>query len=286
MAIIPQYGLQPGPLITIEGRDQEVSNLQLQATVNVQTGVISGIVRNAEGAPVANATVQLFNQNGQPFEHETTNPAGRFTIPQIPAGSYFITASEPTYLTPLRMSVTITANRNTQVTITMQPNPNVNANAVFGIVRNSVDNSSIVGAQVNLFQTTGTTEELIGSVTSNSEGQYLFANLPNGTYYVEASKLGYFTSSSAAFTVGGRNYVPSNILLPINAAAFTGTISGIITDSQTNQPIPNAIIALYSIIDGVESIIYISTTNAGGLYLFGDLPVGTYRIKATVQVQT
>lgn len=285
MAITDSYRLQPSPLITIDGREEESSDFQLQPAPTIDEGNIAGIVRLANGTPIPMATVKLFTSTGIPFEHTNSNAAGRFIFPRIPVGSYFITASEPTYLTPLRMPVTVVRNRNTEVTITMQQDPNANKNAVYGIVQNSVNNQQIEDATVQLFRVAGSTNEEIGTVTTNEQGQYLFADLDNGTYFVAASKPGYLSNESAPFTVADRDFASSNVILAEDADTNTGTISGIVTDGQSNQPLVNAIVALYSVSNGVEQIIDITKTNAGGLYLFGDIPSGTYRVKATVQVE-
>ncbi|MEC2077992.1 carboxypeptidase-like regulatory domain-containing protein [Metabacillus fastidiosus] len=286
MAITDRYKLQPSPLITIDGHESEASNLQLTIAPVTDAGNISGIVRKADGTPLNTATVKLFTSGGTPFEHTNSNAAGRFIFPRVPVGSYFITASEPTYLTPLRIPVTVLRDRDTDVVITMQQDPDANKNAVFGIIQNSVNNQPIDDATVELFRVNGTTNELAGIVSSNAEGQYLFANLDNGTYFATAIKPGFLSSQGTPFTVTDRDFASSNLILAEDPDANTGTISGIVTDNQSNQPIVNAIVALYSVSNGVEMIIDISKTNAGGLYLFGDLPSGTYRVKATVQVET
>ena len=184
------------------------------------------------------------------------------------------------------MSVTVLNNRNTDVVITMQQDPNANKNAVYGIVQNSVNNQQIDDATVELFRVNGATNEQIGIVQTNVQGQYLFADLDNGTYFVSASKAGFLANESASFTVTDRDFASSNIILVEDPDANTGTISGIVTDSETNQPLASAIVALYLVTNGTEAIIDITKSNAGGLYLFGDLSAGTYRIKATVQIES
>ncbi|MFC4078000.1 MSCRAMM family protein [Salinithrix halophila] len=285
MAITDRYTLLPSPPTTITGREERTQNLSLQAAPTADTGNISGTVRRPDGTPVNEATVQLFDSNEQPFEHTNSNPSGQFIFPRVPVGSYFITASEPGLLTPTRIAVSVIKNRTTSVAITMQPDPDATKNSIFGIVRNSVTNQPIEDATVELFQVVGGTPQLVGIVSTNADGQYLFANMNNGNYFITAVKPGFLSNQSASITVSDRDFAPINILLNADPDANTGTISGTVTDNTTNQPIPNAIVALYSISGGTETIIDVSKTNAGGLYMFGDLPAGTYRVKATVQVE-
>ncbi|MGG3573431.1 carboxypeptidase-like regulatory domain-containing protein [Bacillus gobiensis] len=285
MAITDSYNLQPSPPITLNGHEEATSNFQLQASPPTSEGNISGTVRHPDGTAIPFATVKLFDANGVPFEHTNSNPAGQFIFPRIPVGSYFITASEPTFLIPNRLSVTVLANRTTTVPITMQVDPNAARNAIFGIVRTSTNNQPIEDVTVELFRITGNTTEMIGIVDTNAQGQYLFTELENGNYFITVSKPGFLSNGSPQVAVADRDFAPIDIILVEDPDANTGTISGIITDGSTGSALPNATVALYSITNGIESIIDITKTTTGGLYLFGDLPPGTYRVKATVQVQ-
>ncbi|MDM5356405.1 carboxypeptidase regulatory-like domain-containing protein [Peribacillus sp. ACCC06369] len=285
MAIIEPFSLQPSPLITIDGREEETANFNLQANPTADAGVVLGFVRLPDGTPIPLATVKLFTSNNDPFEHVNSNPAGQFVFPKIPVGSYFITAAEPTLLTPLRIPITVSRNRNTNVTITMQADPEGNRNAIYGIVRSLTDAQPIQGATVQLSRRVGNQLELEGTVNTNAQGQYLFANLVDGDYFIDAVKPGFLSNQSATFNISGREFAPSDIGLAVDPDATTGTISGFVLESSNNFPINNAIVALYSVSNGTESIIEITKTNAGGLYLFGDIPPGTYRVKATVQIE-
>lgn len=264
---------------------KEVANLPLQLSPESDSGNVAGRVQRPDGTAIPIATVKLFDSAGNPFEHNNSNNAGNFIFPRVPVGSYFITASEPGFLIPVRIPISVQRNRTTSVTITMQPDPDATTNVIFGIVRIGVGGPPVEDATVELFQVTGTTPIMIGIVSSNTAGQYVFANLPNGEYFVTASKPGFLSEQSAPVTVENREFAPLDINLIVDPDANTGTISGIVTDSTTGQPIANATVALYSVVNNTETVIDITKSNAGGLYLFGDLPTGTYRVKATVQVE-
>lgn len=280
------FKLQPSAPVTLDGHDEESVNLALQASPSTSVGVVQGRVLLPNGNPLPFATVQLYTSQGVPFEHVNSNPQGLFVIPNVPVGSYLITASEPGYLTPVRIPLTVTLGRATQVSITLQPDPAATTGAMFGIVSNNTNKEPVNNALVSLFQTDGTTVTPIGTVTSNASGQYLFAELSSGTYFVQAVLPGYLSSQSAPVTIQAPEYVPLDINLAADPDVNTGTVSGIVTDQSNGAAIPNALVALYTLTAGVEQIIQITRTNQGGLYLFGDLPPGTYRVKATVQVNT
>jgi len=284
MAIVDRYILTQSGTTTITAREEANINLQLQQAPPSDEGNLSGAVRQPDGTPISGATVKLFTADGTPFEHTNTNAAGRFIFTRIPVGSYFITAAEQGFLTPTRIAVTVVRNQNTNVTITMATDPNANRNAVFGTLTTSTG-VPIDDANVELYQVLGETNQLVGVVNTNAQGQYLFADLENGSYFIRAVKNGYLSTDSAPVTVSDRTYSPVNALLALDPNATTGTVSGFVTDRTSGTPIANAIVALYSISGGTETIIQITRTNAGGLYLFGDVPPGTYRVKATLQVQ-
>ncbi|MCP3796346.1 carboxypeptidase-like regulatory domain-containing protein [Paenibacillus polymyxa] len=280
------FKLQPSAPFTLDGHEEESVNLELQASSITSVGVVQGTILLPNGNPVPFATVQVYTSQGVPYAHVNSNPQGIFIIPNVPVGSYLITASEPGYLTPVRIPLTVTQGRPTQVSITLQPDPAATTGAMFGIVRNITNNEPVNNALVSLFQTDGTTVTPIGTVTSNASGQYLFAELPSGTYFVQAVLPGYLSNQSAPVTIQSPEYVPLDINLTADPNANTGTVSGIVTDQANGVAIPNALVALYTLTAGVEQIIQITRTNQGGLYLFGDLPPGIYRVKATVQVNT
>lgn len=119
MPIIDRYGLKQSNPLTIDGHEEEKASLALQPSPLAEVGVIQGIVQQANGTAVPLATVQVFDSAGNPIEHTNTNPTGRFAIPNIPVGSYTVTAYEPGFLTPTRISVSVTRSQPANVTIIM-----------------------------------------------------------------------------------------------------------------------------------------------------------------------
>lgn len=139
------------------------------------------------GEPVPNAAVMLFTGNGEPFEHTNANPAGRFVFPQVPVGSYYISATAPGLLTPLRIPITVARNGSTNVTITMQTDPDGGKNAIYGTVRDSVTGQPIPGASVEIERVANGESESVGVVTTNAEGSYLVADLVDGSTWFRRS---------------------------------------------------------------------------------------------------
>jgi 5-hydroxyisourate hydrolase-like protein (transthyretin family) len=235
------------------------------------------------GTPIEGATVKIFDVNDNPVAHDLTNPQGRYTIPQVAAGSYKITAAQFGYLTPVTIPLAVTANRPTTVNIELTPDPDAGKNALYGIIRQEVVLTPIEGATVSILQDVGGVQTLALTTATNSDGQYFAPRLVSGSYVVTASKIGYELSTSAVITLAGQNIQPLDLDLQANAVQNVGTISGIITDQVTLLPIANALVALYSVAGGVETIVQIVKTNAGGRYLCGDVAEGEYIVKAIAQ---
>src|SRR5277367_3029152 len=53
-----------------------------------QVRTISGRVRDPQGAPVANAAVNLVREDGKPVQQQTTTADGRFIFTEIAPGKY------------------------------------------------------------------------------------------------------------------------------------------------------------------------------------------------------
>jgi 5-hydroxyisourate hydrolase-like protein (transthyretin family) len=282
MPIIDQYNLKASAQFPIVGTEEVTENLQLTASTVSSSGVVTGTVTSG-GTPIEGATVKIFDINDNPVAHDLTNPLGKYTIPDVVAGSYKITATKFTYLTPLTIPLTVIAGRPATVNIELTPDPDASKNALFGIIRQAVVLTPIEGAAVTIFQVVGGVQTLALTTSTNSSGQYFAPRLITGDYVVVANKAGYEQNTSAVVTLTGTDVEPLDLNLQVNTAENVGTVSGIITDQATLLPIANALVALYLVAGGVETIVQITKTSAGGRYLFGNVAQGEYIVKAIAQ---
>lgn len=282
MSIIDQYNLKASVQFPINGTEEATENLQLTASTAASAGIVTGTVTSG-GNPVEGATVKIFDVNDSPIAHTLTNAQGKYTIPDVVAGSYKITATKFTYLTPTTTPLSVIANRPTTVNIALTLDPDAGKNALYGIIRQAVVLTPIEGAIVNIYQVVGEVETLALTTETNSSGQYFAPRLITGDYVAIANKSGYEQSQSAPVTLTGTDIEPLDLTLQVNTVQNVGTISGIINSQSTLLPIPNALVALYSVVGGVETITQITRTNAGGRYLFGNVNQGQYIVKAIAQ---
>lgn len=285
MPLIDQYNLKAGAQLPITGTEEVTENLQLTASTASSAGVVTGTVTSG-GTPVEGATVKIFDVNDNPVAHITTNPQGKYTISEVVAGSYKITATKNTYLIPAAIPLTVIAGRPTTVNIELTLDPDASKNTLYGIIRQAVILTPIEGATVNIFQVVAEVQTLALTTVTNSSGQYFGPMLVTGDYVVIANKIGYEISESAPITLTGADIEPLDLSLQVNAVQNVGTISGIITDQATLLPIANAHVALYSVAGGVETIVQTVKTNVGGRYLFDNVTAGDYIVKAIAQTNT
>lgn len=282
MPIIDQYNLKASVQFPITGTQEVTENLQLTVSTASSAGVVTGTVTSGS-TPVEGATVKIFDVNDNPIAHGLTNSQGKYTIPDVVAGSYKITATKFTYLTPSTIPLTVIANRSTTVNIVLTPDPDAGKNALYGIIRQAVALTPLEGATVNIYQDVGGVQTLALTTETNSSGQYFAPRLITGSYVVVANKAGYQQSESAIVTLTGTDIEPLDLSLQVNTLQNVGTVSGIINSQTTLLPIANALVALYSVSGGVETIVQITRTNAGGRYLFGNVTAGEYIVKAIAQ---
>ena len=282
MPIIDKYNLKASVQFPITGTEEITENLQLTVSAAAAAGIVTGTVTSG-GVPIEDATVKIFDVNDNPIAHDLTNPQGIYTIPEVNAGSYKITATKFTYLTPDAIPFSVIANRPTTVNIELTLDPDVDKNALYGFIKQAVTFTPIEGAIVNIFQVVDGVQTLALTTYTNSSGQYFGPRLVSGDFVVIANKLGFDQAQSSIVTLIGTDIQPLDLFLQVNTAQNVGTVSGFITDQTTLLPIPNALVALYSVIGSTETIVQIVRTNTGGRYLFGNVVEGEYIVKAIAQ---
>ncbi len=179
--------------------------------------------------------------------------------------------------------------------------------SISGTVFNDVNSSGILdggetglgGFKVSLYQSVSSSNNLIGTTTSDANGVYGFANLGAGTYYA------YVTNQTSKYLPTGKSKSYYQFKLAIGAHVAnnnfgehliqappppptTGTISGeVFNDLNANgmldsgEPgIPGFTIRLYETLNGGTKLVstYPSTDLPGGTYHFSSLSSGTYYV--------
>jgi protocatechuate 3,4-dioxygenase beta subunit len=147
---------------------------------------------------------------------------------------------------------------------------------ISGIVTDSVSGQPIAGATVRAMMRQG----MGGMAVTNQNGEYTIQNLRPGFYRVTASAPNYLSKHYPEMV----EVVAGQITPDINFALVPytpppppqrGGISGVVTDSITGAPIPNAWVSACGPSCGH------ALTDENGEYLIGNLLPGNYRVTAS-----
>ena len=229
--------------VTVSAGNTTSQNFALNAALGSITGQVSDA---STGLAIAGATVSYSGGSS------TANSAGQYSLANVAAGTYALTASASGYAIQ-NQSVTVAAGGTATQNFTLTPNPGT----ISGIVADAVTNAPLSGVAVTY---------VAGSTTSNAQGRYTFSNVAQGTFTLTASTPNYGSQSQTA-TVGAGASVTQNFGLAPNPA----TISGTVTDATSGQPIAGATVS-YS--GGSTS------TNAQGQYTVTNVGEGSYAVTA------
>ncbi|GAA1723273.1 hypothetical protein GCM10009809_18920 [Isoptericola hypogeus] len=137
------------------------------------TGTVSGAVTDADGAPVDGATVTFDGANDRTV---TTDETGAYEA-VLAVGDYSVTASAFGFLASEAVDVTVTADETVTVPITLTAAP---THAVTGTVSDAGSGDPAAGALVEL-------SAPIEGVTTDADGAFAFADVPEGTYTLTVS---------------------------------------------------------------------------------------------------
>jgi large repetitive protein len=127
------------------------------------------------GSGIAGATVADL------VDSITADTNGIYVLPQVPEGTYMISASAPGYA-PQSTTATVAPGATTTAGVTLVPEPG----AISGAVTDSITGIPIPGATV-AYDT--------GSSTTDSNGIFALSGLDEGSYTITASAPGYETES-------------------------------------------------------------------------------------------
>jgi thermitase len=234
---------------TVLAGNTTVANLCLNEIV--VTGSITGSVTDAQnGVPIAGATVT------DGTRATTTDATGKYTIADLPAGTYQVTAGKSGYHIS---SLTVTVVSGGTAVANIALNEIILPGSITGSVTDAEDGSPIVGAMVS---------DGIRTVLTDAAGQYTINDVPPGSYEVAANKEGYQSSSLTVTVLAGSTAVASFLL---NEVILPGSITGSVTDAKDSSPIAGA-----TVTDGTR----MTTTDATGRYTIANVPAGTYQVTA------
>ena len=215
-------------------------------------GSITGSVTDAkDGSAISGAQVSAGTRTA------TTDASGKYTIANVPPGTYVVVASKAGYQSS---SLTVNVFSGGTTIANFSLSQILTPGSITGSVTDAKDGSAISGAQVSAGTRTATTD---------ASGNYTIANVPPGNYQVVASKEGYQNSSLTVNVVSGSTAVANFSLSQI---ILSGNITGSVTDAKGGSAIVGATVS-----DGTRT----ATTDASGNYTIANVPPDNYQVVAS-----
>ena len=294
------------------------STFTADAVLELPAVSISGQVTDAETAPIADAGVSLYESDGSGgwyydgyvYTGDDLSQPGKYEFRNLPDGQYKIsferewdTAYGPVwsleYYDDMRTlgaaePITVVAGASFIADAVLD----VPAVSISGQVTDS-DSAPINDATVNLYESDGSggwdhTDQAYTGNDSSGSGMYAFGDLPDGQYKISFGRdwdtaygqiwgLEYYNDKGSLAEADLINVVSGSIFTA-NAMLEVPTvsISGQVTDSA-GAPINDATVNLHES-DGsggwhvTDQAYTDNDSSRSGMYAFGDLPAGRYKI--------
>lgn len=245
---------------------------------SIPTSTITGLVLDVEGNPVANATIKIFDSEGNPFLHTVTDDKGAYSFIGLRSGSYSISCVKEGYVLTVPENIYLQEEETKTYNFRVASDSSLSLCSIAGhILKNDETNEPISDAIIHLLNPI--TRETIATTISADDGEYVFYDVAEGDYALVANKISYKVSTDTLVTAKNNSIINVDIKLSLNPIENLGTVSGRITNKGVF--VANAFVGLYSIgEDGKEKLVATTKTNAEGIYMFGKVEGGKYKVKA------
>ncbi len=218
------------------GQTLDLGSLSLAKSQGATSGTIQGIVTDvATGAPLAGVSVSASGVATSVL----TDAAGRYQIPNVPAGTITVTATLAGY-SPASATSSLSAGGMLNFSPALSSGFALSL-YLKGTVTAAATGMPLPGVSISV---TGST---VAQATTDAQGTYQII-LQSGTVTVTASLSGYDSVSAVVAAVGQTvNFSPKLYAQGTSPPdANTATITGVVLDAGTNQPLSTvAIVATY-----------------------------------------
>lgn len=282
MAEIKQdlLALEYSPSFLIEGIQEADINLELPpAPVGLAT--VSGVVTDGT-SPLANATVKLFDKDGVPFRHTLTDAEGRYSLSDVPVGTYTISAAKEGYRMSAGMGLTLAANDAIQTDLACLLDETLSLGTIAGVLTTSTAEGRVPlgGAKLTLRDNQN---QVVATTYTADDGEFLFYDVADGVYTMVSTADGYLPSAPVLVNVSGGSIANVTMDMAVDSRTYNGTVSGVIRD-KNGGVVAGCFVGLYQRIgegaEATETLVAITKTNSEGKYLFGGVTGGQYLVKA------
>lgn len=171
--------------VNLPGSTGVIANIALSPDPRTAKNTLYGLVLDqVTGIRLSNAAVIISDSLGQTAATTQTDSDGEYLLGEIDNGSYSIIAEKAGYELPEPLAITVTGSQIAQTNIVLTPSV-ITEGTVQGFIKDQ-DGNLLGGATVGLYLVSGSTETLTQQTSTNTNGFYLFGNVPEGDYLIKA----------------------------------------------------------------------------------------------------
>ncbi|MET4672509.1 MFS transporter [Streptomyces microflavus] len=228
----------------------------------VQGTAVQGVVRGAEGAPVARAAVTLISLGGRQLGRSVARADGGYTLDAPGSGSYVLIASADGFQP--QASTVVVGEDPLAFDILLS-----GTSGLAGNVRAAEAGTPVEGAMVIVTDVRG---DVLATGVSGQTGEFAFGELVPGSVTVAVNAAG-FRPLALPVEIGGQG------VTRVEAALRSGAlVQGVVRAGSARAPLADARVTL---IDAAGNVVATATTGEDGAYAFADLDAGEYSVIAT-----
>ncbi len=280
MAIIKDlYDLKYSTQFVNEGIQETQIDLVLD-TSTVGGSSVTGTVTDDNGNPVPDATVKLFDKEGVPYLHTLTNELGQYTFTELNSDNYSVTVVKEGHVITLPYGFFLQEEDTFTHDFAIKAELSLELSSIAGHIYTTEDAVKKMLDHANVALLDATTREAVATTFSADDGEYLFYGIEAGNYIIKVTKQGYNASTDISITAVDNTIVNMDIQLIVDPEDNVGTISGFV--KNTTNGLSGCFVGLYEVNrnTNTEKLIATTKTNAQGMYMFGNVATGEYKVKA------
>ena len=267
-------GLASGTYTVIAQKDSLISasqtiNLGSVASMKLnleltQPGKIYGLVSyNSTGR--GGASITASNVNSGALMSTVSDSTGHFEINGLLAGEYAVSCAMPGFIAKQSpQTARILTNEKIEANFELSAEAN---NVITGSITDT-KSKALGSANVRLWNA-----NFDKTTATDLNGQFQFKNLNKGTYSIRAELAGYTSDQLDNVELTGDELR----VVDFQLAAILNSVSGIVNDANSGNPVQGATVTL---VDTLGNVLSEQTDNSGA-YLFSSVAQGDYLLKAT-----
>ncbi len=234
---------------------------------------------NPVWSPIVGARIDFSGSSAGIIFSTYTDSLGRYSINNIPAGTYIAKASKEGFISRVLQSVVLHPDTVNIVNFYLEPVLPI-TNHLGGSVKNIVTNLPLSGVTVML--TTANALNITYTSVTNDQGKYSFNNILAGVYRLDAMKEGFTPYRRVELITVTANTNIDNLnfaMQPVDTLTIASVSGRVLTLSIVTPQVPvgGAKVLLF----GQDSTIYERFSDSLGYFHFPDVLPGIYSAKCS-----